>query len=93
VLREFKNLKPYQLGEQICAFSISIVSNITKGVLRSSNADFKRLLSYAPGSAAEFSAQMEIIILSEEYNSTRIERYRNEAIEILKITHSLKRQL
>lgn len=54
-------LRPYRIGEQIAASALSIPSNIAEGGAYDSEKDFMRFISYALGSAAELSTQLEIL--------------------------------
>ena len=59
--RHFPREEKYSLTSQVRRCSISIPSNIAEGCGRQSDADFKRFLHIAMGSAAELECQLMLI--------------------------------
>lgn len=58
VLELAETLKLFGLRDQLVRSAISIPSNIAEGAERETDADFKRFLSYAKGSAGELRTQL-----------------------------------
>ncbi len=59
--RQFPREEIYSLTSQVRRCSISIPSNIAEGCGRQTDADFKRFLHIAMGSAAELECQLMLI--------------------------------
>lgn len=54
--------KDYELRDQICRASVSVMSNIAEGFNAGSNAEFIRFLGYAQRSCSEIQSQLYIAL-------------------------------
>jgi len=82
-----KNCKEYSIKDQIIRATLSIPSNIAEGSVRNGNADFKRFLTYAQGSAAELRTQIYISQKINIIKETKADNLINKIIEISKMLY------
>ena len=66
ILRVVDDIRPFRLGEQIAASSVSVPSNIAEGTERGTNKEFARFLSFSSGSTAELITQLKLLQLSNK---------------------------
>jgi four helix bundle protein len=64
IYKQFNDCKDFSFRDQIRRASVSIMNNIAEGYERQSNAEFKRFLFIAKGSAAEVRS---MLILAKEF--------------------------
>jgi four helix bundle protein len=60
IYRHLEECRDYGLKDQMTRAGVSIASNIAEGAEKGSNAEFKRFLHIAKGSAAELRTQIAI---------------------------------
>jgi four helix bundle protein len=84
-----KDSKEYWLKEQMMRSALSIPSNIAEGCERNSNAEFKRFVNIAKGSAAELRTQVYIAIETGVLKKELIEKFIEELKAITKMLQAL----
>lgn len=82
ILSVVDDIRPYRLGEQIAASSVSVPSNIAEGAERGTNKEFARFLSFSSGSTAELITQLKLLQLSNKAKGEDVEAWILEAKEI-----------
>jgi len=85
--------KAFWIKEQILRSALSIPSNIAEGCDRNSNAEFRRFLNIAKGSAAELRTQIYIAIQIGLIDKENRKIIIDELISLTKMLQSLKNSL
>jgi len=88
-----KNCKDYSIKDQIIRAALSVPSNIAEGYERKSNADFKRFLTYAQGSAAELRTQLYITKKVKILNKSNADDLISKVSEISRMLNGLYKSL
>ena len=85
--------KAFWIKEQILRSALSIPSNIAEGCDRNSNAEFRRFLNIAKGSAAELRTQIYIAIQIGLIDKENGKIIIDELISLTKMLQALKNSL
>jgi four helix bundle protein len=91
--KELKDCRDFGLKDQILRAAVSIPSNIAEGAERKSNADYKRFISIANGSAAELRTQLYIASEVEIIKNERAKEFINNLKCISKMLQALYHSL
>lgn len=89
----FLNLKDYGFKDQICRAVVSISNNIAEGFERTSDADFRKFLVIAKGSANEVKSMLYLAERLQYIKATEISPLIDQVDEIRKILSGLIRSL
>jgi four helix bundle protein len=84
-----KNSNEYWLKEQMLRSALSIPSNIAEGCERNSNAEFKRFINIAKGSAAELRTQVYIAIENRCFKKRIHRKFIEELKAVTKMLQAL----
>ncbi len=91
--RQFPREEIYSLTSQVRRCSISIPSNIAEGCGRQTDADFKRFLHIAMGSAAELECQLMLIRDLKLIDIPKSDQLLNEVAVTRKMLNALIQRL
>ena len=84
-----KGCKERWIRDQILRSALSIPSNIAEGCERSSEADFKRFLNFAKGSAAELRTQIYIALEAGIIDKQQAVQFIDELKAVTKMIQAL----
>ena len=93
ITKDFPKSELYGLTSQIRRSAISIPSNIAEGSGRGSDADLRRMLQIAFGSASELEYQLLLANELEFVNEASYQKLDNQVTEIKRMLSSLMKKL
>ncbi|MBN2440591.1 MAG: four helix bundle protein [Spirochaetales bacterium] len=93
ITTKFPKEELYGLSNQMRRSSSSIPTNIAEGCGRSTDADFRRFLQMAMGSASELEYQLLLTFDLKYFNSSVYDELNNNIIEIKRMLSSLIKKL
>ena len=87
------SIEKYNLGSQMCRSSLSIISNLSEGLVKSSPKDKLRFIEMAYASLSELDTQIEICFELHYINLEIFKELEEKCIEIAKMLSGLRKRI